>query len=156
MTSPGHHQRALSTFSFLMNHKAKVFLVTVGLMAAGAVFGAIAGILALIIASALTESVSAVMDGEVLAIVGVVGAFFGGVLFPLAMWLVLRSVPLGLAVLGTVVGTALGGMAGWVLSEGHGNPISTAVWSAVAGFAIACVALRVGVPALGRRRVPAA
>jgi hypothetical protein len=96
------------------------------------------------------------MDGEVLAIVGIVGAFFGGILFPLAMWLVMRRVPLGLAVVGTVIGTALGGMAGWVLADAHGNPISTAIWSAVAGFAIACVALRMGVPALSRRRVPAA
>ena len=138
-----------------MDHRAKVILVTLGLMAAGAVFGALAGILAIIVAAAVTEGMPSVFDLEVLAFVGFVGAFFGGVLFPLAMWLVMRTVPLGLAVLGTVVGTALGGMAGWLLADAHGNPIGTAVWSAVAGFAVACVALRMGVPALSRRRVPA-
>jgi hypothetical protein len=126
-----------------MNHSLRIVLVNAGLLVAGALFGALAGMAALAVAVALTEGLRDALDPEVLVFGAFVGALFGGVLFPSAMWLLLRRVPLGLAVLGTVAGTVAGGVLGWVLPfPALGNEVARGLWGGVLGFACACLLLR--------------
>ena len=92
-----------------MSRTLRIVAVTAGLLAAGAVAGALAADAALLLASAVEGSGLALNDWEPLLFVASVGALFGGVLLPVTAWLFLRRVPLGLALLGTVVGTIAGG-----------------------------------------------
>src|SRR4051812_33517031 len=100
-----------------MNRTLRIFAVTVGLLAAGAVAGALASVAALAIGMWLSgDSVGATtLDREILAVVAMLGGLFGGVLLPATAWVFLRRVPLGLAVLGTLIGTTVGGIVGWVV-----------------------------------------
>jgi MFS family permease len=125
-----------------MNRSVRVVLVTAGLLAAGAAFGALAGVVAIVVGLALTQGFASAFHPTVLAFVGLAGALCGGVLFPAAAWLLMRRVPLGLAVLGSVVGTALGGVIGWVLADMALVPVWPALLGAVLGFVAACVLLR--------------
>ena len=129
-----------------MNHTVRIVLVTAGLLAAGAAFGALAGVVAIVVGLVLTDGPGSLLrDGffpAVLGFVALAGALCGGVLFPAAAWLLMRRVPLGLAVAGTVAGTALGGVIGWVLSDMSHGPVWPALLGAVLGFAAACVRLR--------------
>jgi hypothetical protein len=90
-------------------------------------------------------------DREMFAIVAMIGALFGGVLLPATAWIFLRRVPLGLAVLGTLVGTILGGSLGWVVMYGHGE-IQGGLVGGLAGFAGAALLLRLRASAPPRVR----
>jgi len=114
--------------------------VTVGLLVAGAVAGALAADAALLIAVGLSERALGI-PRDTLGFVAAVGALFGGVLLPITAWLFLRRVPLGLALLGTVIGTVIGGSLGWVVGIG-GDAIRAGVAGAFAGFACAALLLR--------------
>jgi hypothetical protein len=124
-----------------MNRTTRIVAVTVGLLAAGAVAGAVAADAALFLASALDGGGVALNDWEPLLVVAAIGALFGGVLLPITAWLFLRRVPLGLALLGTVVGTIVGGALGWIVRLGS-NEIQGGVMGAFAGFAVAALLLR--------------
>lgn len=125
-----------------MNRSARIVVVTAGLMVAGALFGALAANLALALATAATgELRDFLREPQVMQLVGFIGALLGGVLLPSACWLLLRRVPLGLAVLGTLIGTVTGGALGWVLPSGD-FPVGSALLAAVAGFAVAALSLR--------------
>jgi hypothetical protein len=129
-----------------MSRALRIFAVTAGLLAAGAVAGALAAAAALAIA--LTVSGDPVGQ-EMLSIVAMIGALFGGVLLPATAWIFLRRVPLGLALLGTLVGTIVGGSAGWILMSGH-DPIRGGLGGAFAGFAGAALLLRLRASAPAR------
>jgi len=117
----------------------RVVGVTLGLSAAGAVFGGIAGILGLVIAAAA----SAVFpDPFVLLVAGMVGGMIGAVLTPIAAWLLLRRVPFRRLFPGALAGAVLGGVLGWVLAIGEMIPIESAVFGAIAGFVVAAIAMR--------------
>src|SRR4051812_9754400 len=75
--------------------------------------GPLGGVAALALAGLLTGTP---LMADMLMFAAMVGALFGGVLLPLTAWLFLRRVPLGLAVLGTAVGTIVGGVAGWAVT----------------------------------------
>ena len=77
------------------------------------------------------------------------GAIIGGILTPVTGWLLLRDVPLGLAVGGTALGTVAGAVAGLMLGGWGGSAMF-----AVAGFFAAALLLR-SVASQPRGRVPA-
>jgi hypothetical protein len=126
-----------------MSRTFRIFAVTVGLLVAGAIAGALAAVAAVMIAFAaggeglgLTGT-----DAEMLSVVAILGALFGGVLLPVTAWIFLRRVPLGLALLGTVVGTILGGVLGWIAAPGL-DEIQGGLVGAFTGFACAALFLR--------------
>ena len=137
-----------------MSRTLRIFAVTVGLLAAGAVLGALAAAAALAIALAASgEPVGLVShtDREMMSIVAILGALFGGVLLPATAWLFLRRVPLGLALLGTLIGTIVGGALGWVV--GLPDEVQGGLFGAFAGFACAALLLRLRASAPRVRRV---
>jgi hypothetical protein len=119
----------------------QIITLTLGLSAIGAIVGAAAGALALLIALVLDGTRMGISDLFVLAIPAILGAFLGTVLTPIAAWMLLRRVPLGRAFLGLAAGTIVGGVLGWFFLRAWDN-IEGAVVAAVVGFVIAAVALR--------------
>ena len=129
-----------------MSRPIRIVLVTLGLCAAGGVFGALAAAAAFLLAVvAIGKLPELSYDPQVLAWVAAVGAVFGGVLLPATGWLLLRRVPLGLAVLGTVAGTVLGGAAGgvvgWLMPDDR-YFLAVPVLGALVGFLCAALLLR--------------
>ena len=125
----------------------RIVAVTLGLSAAGAVFGGLAGSASLGVALVLSEGVAGFKGLRVLAIPGVIGAVLGSVCAPLAGWLLLRRVPLGRAFAGLTVGTIVGGLAGWFFPAwflpATFDPVTQPIVAAGAGFLGATVLLRV-------------
>jgi hypothetical protein len=120
----------------------RVLAVTLGLAAAGAVFGAVAGALALATGLVLSGDYGHLDEPVLFAIAATLGAMLGVVCAPLAGWLLLRRVPLGRAFGGLTVGATLGGVVGWFIprSFAHGDGILIA---AALGFLAAAVVLRI-------------
>ncbi|HEY9442669.1 MAG TPA: hypothetical protein VIQ25_05515 [Gemmatimonadales bacterium] len=111
---------------------ARVTLVALGLVPAGAVAGFVAGALGVSIWVGVTEGVAHAIDPATWLVAGSVGAGLGAVLLPLAGFTVLRRAPLGKVLLETILGTALGGAIGAVLS-----PFGAGWFTgALAGFAL--------------------
>lgn len=135
-----------------MSQPLRIAAVTAGLLAAGAVAGAIAAMASVAIALVITDGPVTLRDGEPLMVAGLVGALFGGVLLPVTAWIFLRRVPLGLAVLGTLLGTIAGGVLGWVLELG-GYPVEGGLIGAFGGFALAALLLRLRASAPARKQV---
>jgi hypothetical protein len=119
----------------------RILAVTAGLLAGGALFGAIAAVLALVVASALTDGLAWGTEPIALVFAAVAGAALGAPLFPAAGWLLLRRVPLGVALVGSMAGTVLGGVLGWVLTGGN-DPMATPILGAIIGFACAAILMR--------------
>jgi hypothetical protein len=115
----------------------RILLVTAGLMLTGFLFGGMAGAV-LTFLLGLPDGWTGLPAWEYLVIGAGLGGLFGAVLGPLGAWLLMRHVPLGLAVGGTTLGTVLGGAAAvaW-------NAPGALVYGPVAGFALAALALRV-------------
>ena len=116
---------------------ARVIGVTAGLAATGAVLGGGAGALALGIVLVSTPS-TGLGDLFDLLVPGFIGAFLGFFAAPLAGWLLLRHVPLGRAFGGLVLGTVVGGLAGWFL-PGNDDLMTQPTVTAGAGFLIAAL-----------------
>jgi len=137
-----------------MNRAFRIVAVTVGLLAAGALAGALAAVAALeigLVTSGEPVGLFSHTDREMMAVVAMLGALFGGVLLPATAWIFLRRVPLGLALLGTVVGTVVGGALGWVVMYGRGE-IEGGLIGALTGFACAALLLRLRASAPPRVR----
>jgi uncharacterized membrane protein len=124
-----------------MNRNLRIAAVTAGLLVAGAVAGFIAADVAFLIAVAFENPGPELITLEPLLFVGSLGALLGGVLLPITAWLFLRRVPLGLAVLGTLLGTVVGGALGWILSSAP-YQIQGGLGGAFAGFALSALLLR--------------
>jgi hypothetical protein len=122
----------------------RVAAVTGGLIVVGGIAGAIASMLALAAVALLIEPRALFREPEIFLIAGMVGAGFGSVLGPLAAWLLMRHVPLGIAIGGTMLGTLAGGVAAMLL-EAHFFTLP------LAGFAAAALVIRFAVP---RQQVP--
>jgi hypothetical protein len=91
---------------------ARVALVALGLVPAGAIAGAIAGALGATIWLSVAEGLRAALDPWLWGMAGTVGAALGAVVLPIAGLTVLRYVPLGRALAETILATALGGAVG--------------------------------------------
>lgn len=128
----------------------RIAAVTAGLMVAGGVFGTIAGMVVLI-ASGMFDGgpfhFTLTDLGLLLQISIIFGGVLGAVLGPIAAWLLMRHVPLGLAVGGTTLGTLAGGGAALVAT---GNPVIAMLYG-MAGFGISAIALRLRVSRRERR-----
>ena len=124
-----------------MSRSLRIAAVTGGLLVAGAVAGAIAADAAFLIAQTIEGGSLSLIGLEPLLFVGSLGALLGGVLLPITAWLFLRRVPIGLAVLGTLLGTVVGGALGWVLFSGS-DQIRGGLGGAFAGFALSTLLLR--------------
>jgi len=116
----------------------RVAAVTGGLVVAGAVAGAVAATLAVGAVMMTTEPREIFRDPELLLIGVKMGAAFGSVLGPLAAWLLMRHVPLGVAIGGTMLGTLAGAVAGLMVGGALVLPL--------AGFAASALAIRIAVP----------
>lgn len=120
---------------------ARVIGVTAGLAATGAVLGGGAGALALGIVLVLSTPAPGLWDLFDLLVPGFIGAFLGFFAAPLAGWLLLRHVPLGRAFGGLVLGTVVGGLAGWFM-PGNDDLMTQPIVTAGAGFLIAALLMR--------------
>ena len=108
----------------------RVVAVTLGLLGAGFVFGAIAG------GTALTlVTLPSGIHWEAFFIGAVFGAPLGAVCAPVVSWLLLRRVPLGRMFLVCSAGTVIGGMFGAVTAAGGGD----FVLQSIAGAFLGCV-----------------
>lgn len=114
---------------------ARVALVALGLIPAGAAAGAVAGALGAMIWVTVAQGLQAAPIPLLLGFAGLFGAGLGAVILPLAGFTLLRYVPLGRALAETIVATALGGAIGVQLLGGW--------WLAgpLAGFAVAATRL---------------
>jgi hypothetical protein len=122
-----------------MKRAGRIAVVTIGLVAAGIVFGALAG--------GIAFATVVVLTGERITIdafwVGAVfGAPLGAVTAPLLSWLLLRHVPLGRMFLVCSVGTAIGGVVGWFATSDGGDIMLNPLVGAFVGCVIAAIALR--------------
>ena len=111
---------------------ARVTMVALGLIPAGAVAGFLAGALGVSIWVGVTEGLAHAFDLGAWFVAGAIGGVLGAVLLPLAGFTLLRRAPLGKVLLETILGTALGGAIGAVLT-----PMSGSAWftGALVGFA---------------------
>src|ERR1051325_3924692 len=98
-----------------MSRTLRIAAVTGGLLVAGAVAGTVAAEAAFLVAAVFSHT-GEVINRQSLLTAGSTGALLGGVLLPITAWIFLRRVPLGLAVLGTLLGTVVGGTLGWIFS----------------------------------------
>lgn len=94
-----------------MRQKLRIAAVTAGLMAAGGIFGTIAGSLALLLwFTAMDPSGMTLSAVKGIVFISIfIGGGLGAVLGPLLAWTVMRHVPLWLAVGGTTLGTFVSG-----------------------------------------------
>ena len=86
--------------------------VTLGLSAAGIVFGGVAGSATWALTEVLSGGFAGSWDPDLLLSASLVGAILGAVCAPLVGWLLLRYVPLGRAFAGLTLGTIIGGVVG--------------------------------------------
>ena len=116
---------------------ARVTLVALGLVPAGAVAGFVAGALGVSIWAGLTEGLAHAFDFGAWFVAGAIGGALGAVLLPLAGFTLLRRAPLGKVLLETILGTALGGAAGALID------VDGAGWfkGALIGFALSAAHL---------------
>jgi hypothetical protein len=111
---------------------ARVTLVALGLVPAGAVAGFVAGALGVALWGGVSEGLTHAFDLGAWFVAGAVGGALGAVLLPLAGFTLLRRAPLGKVLLETILGTALGGAIGAVLSPFGGGWFT----GALMGFAL--------------------
>jgi len=111
-------------------------LVTAGLIAAGIVFGAAAGVIAIAMVGLLAgEGVWA----DALGVAGFSGAVLGAVTAPVLSWLLLRRIPIGRMFVVCAAGTTIGAVLGWFLAPAF--DIVTPLAAAFLGCLLAAVAL---------------
>jgi hypothetical protein len=122
-----------------MNRPARVALVTTGLVGVGALFGAVAGTIAV--------AISLTIDGlQSLIAAAYLGALFGaplgGIAAPILGWSLLRRVPLGKMFVGCAAGTIIGGVIGFMLSTSLGDIMIGGLGGALLGCLGLAVILR--------------
>lgn len=121
-----------------MKRAGRIVSVTIGLIGAGIVFGALAGGTAFALVGVLE-------DGGISTDLFEFGAYFGAPLgaitAPLLAWLLLRHVPLGRMFLVCSAGTAVGGVVGWFATGAGGDTILNPIGGALVGCVVAAIAL---------------
>ncbi|HEV2672254.1 MAG TPA: hypothetical protein VGU74_14270, partial [Gemmatimonadales bacterium] len=100
-----------------MTRAGRIIAVTIGLVAAGILFGAIAGGAAFVAVGLIGGER---MSVEAFEFGALVGAPLGAVTAPMLSWLLLRHAPLGKMFLVCCVGTAIGGIGGWFATSAGG------------------------------------
>lgn len=121
-----------------MARLGRIVGVTIGLVGAGIVFGALAGGTAFTLVGVLADARISV---ELFWVGALFGAPLGAVTAPLLAWLLLRRVPLGRMFLVCSVGTAIGGVIGWFATSAGSDIIRNSLGGAFTGCVIAAIAL---------------
>lgn len=121
-----------------MTRLGRIVVVTIGLVGAGIIFGALAGGTAFSVVVMLADGR---ISTELFEIGAIFGAPLGAITAPLLAWLLLRRVPLGRMFLVCSVGTAIGGVAGWFATGAGGNIILNPIGGALIGCVVAAIAL---------------
>jgi hypothetical protein len=119
----------------------RVVAVTAGLVATGAVVGALVGVLMIAFWFVPGDLPHLWMDRDTILEVALFGAIVGAVLGPVAAWLLMRHIPLWRAVGGTALGTLAAAALGLLFG---GQEMS--LYAAFLGFGAASVYLRVRTP----------
>jgi hypothetical protein len=122
-----------------MTRVGRIVALTIGLVGAGLMFGAIAGGTSFALVGVLTGEAISIEPFEIGAIFG---APLGAITAPILSWLLLRHVPLGKMFLVCSVGAALGGIVGWFATTAGGNIMLNPLVGAFVGCVIAAIALR--------------
>ena len=121
-----------------MTRTGRIVGVTLGLVGAGLIFGALAGGAAF---AAVTALAGEKLSGEAFAIGAFFGAPLGAVTAPLLSWLLLRHVPIGRMFMVCSIGTAIGGIAGWFATT-TGDIVLNSLGGAFLGCVMAALVLR--------------
>ena len=121
-----------------MKRAGRIVSVTIGLIGAGIVFGALAGGTAFAFVVVLADGR---ISTELFEIGAIFGAPLGGITAPPLAWLLLRRVPLGRMFLVCTAGTAIGGMIGWFATSRGGDIMLQPIAGAFLGCAAAATAL---------------
>jgi len=121
-----------------MTRLGRIVVVTIGLVGAGIVSGALAGGTAFALVVVLADGRISI---ELFEIGAIFGAPLGAIIAPLLAWLLLRRVPLGRMFLVCSVGTAIGGVVGWFATGAGGDIILNPIGGALIGCVIAAIAL---------------
>jgi hypothetical protein len=127
-------------------HVGRAFSITLGIAVVGAAIGGIIG--AALLAGWTSFSwffYDPGSRGSIVAGGAAAGAGLGAVLAPLTSWVFLRRVPLGKALLQTMVGTTAGAAIGLGLDSAGlmlRTPVPAGLVGAIAGFLAAAIRLR--------------
>jgi hypothetical protein len=121
-----------------MTRLGRIVVVTIGLVGAGIVSGALAGGTAFALVVVLADGR---ISTELFQIGAIFGAPLGAITAPLLAWLLLRRVPLGRMFLVCSVGTAIGGVMGWFATGDAGDLILNPIAGAFIGCVVAAIAL---------------
>jgi hypothetical protein len=119
-----------------MSMLLRIAVITLGLAAVGVVVGGAVGMV-MIACWMAPEGLRAMLNPETLLYGGTFGGVVGGVLGPLSAWLLMRHVPLWLAIGGTGAGTIAGAVLGLVLGG-----VGASFYAALLGFGASALALR--------------
>src|SRR6185436_20460973 len=122
-----------------MTRAGRIALVTIGLIGAGVLLGALAGGTAFTAVGVLAGEE---FSTERFVIGAVFGAPLGAATAPLLSWLLLRHVPIGKMFLVCTIGAAIGGVVGWFAATAGGNIMLNPLLGAFGGCVIAAIALR--------------
>jgi hypothetical protein len=117
-----------------LSRPVRILILTAALALTGGVIGAVLS--AMVSVMALGPMQAALVPSFIWLGVSF-GAIIGGILAPLTGWLLLRRVPLGLAVGGTALGAVSGAVIGLIVGGGNGS-----VLFAITGFLGSAVLLR--------------
>ncbi|HEY2855961.1 MAG TPA: hypothetical protein VGJ18_24190 [Gemmatimonadaceae bacterium] len=121
----------------------RILTVTGALAGIGAVTGAVAGTVVAFLVIVLKQGLGDALDLQLFEIGAWFGAPLGATLFPLAGWLLMRRVPIGRALLGTMLGTIVGGLVGWFAPiRGAGDIVDHTLLCGLIGFSLAVLLLR--------------
>lgn len=121
-----------------MKRAGRILLVTIGLVGAGIVFGALAGGTAFALVALLSEGG---ISTEVFEVGAIFGAPLGAITAPLLAWVLLRRVALGRMFLVCSVGTIIGGVVGWFATSAGGDIILNPIAGAFMGSLVAAITL---------------
>jgi hypothetical protein len=132
--------------------------ITAALGAAGAVTGALSGVIAM--TAAVLISFRVLPDARLAGLGAELGAAIGALALPALGWALLRTVPLRAAVIGTSVGVVVGGAAGLLVGAASVNPyvpftVSRSPFPECAvGAVLGAAVMAGGLRAYARRRAP--
>ena len=132
-----------------MTRRNRIIVVTLALLALGAVTGGAAGAAVGALAALLPDHPGGRLHPGFMSVGAsfgaLMGAQMGAVLLPVAGWLLMRRVAIGRVLLGTSLGTILGGVVGWFAPVGS-DDIGRSLLAALVGFAAAVYLLRRSAP----------
>ncbi len=120
-----------------MSMLMRIVVITLALAAAGFVAGGAVGMVMM----ACWMGLDGMFELEMMLFGGMFGGTVGAVLGPVAAWLLMRHLPLWLAIGGTAAGTIAGAVLGLLLGD-----VGASFYGALLGFGATAVALRIARP----------